>query len=114
MMTDEHLVQDLTARLSTIEDPEVSYGSYGYSAQADEALATSVRASILARFLDFIRDNADHLPSKDVVLAALEKAIDAALIASGRPILAGLLGPALKRQILGIAGDLYDRLLGVA
>ena len=100
-MTEGEVCEELTRRLATLEDPPAMYGSYGYSARADDALATSIRASILARFLDFIRDNADHLPSKDVVLAALEKAIDAALIASGRPILAGLRGPALKRQILG-------------
>ena len=113
-MTEGEVCEELTRRLATLEDPPAMYGSYGYSARADDALAASIQAGILARFLEMIQANAAYLPSKEVVLAALEKAIDAALVASGRPILAGLLGPALKRQILGIAGDLYDRLLGVA
>lgn len=112
-MTEGEVCEELTRRLTTLEDPPAMYGSYGVSAQADLVAAASIQAGILARFLEMIQENAAYLPSKEVVLAALEKAIDAALVASGRPILAGLLGPALKRQILGIAGDLYDRLLGV-
>ena len=113
-MTEGEVCEELTRRLATLEDPPVMYGSVGVSAQADLVSAASIQAGILARFLDLIRANAAYLPSKDVVLAALEKAIDALLLASGRPILVGLLGPALKRKILDEASRLYDMLLGVA
>ena len=113
-MTESEICEDLTARLATLEDPPPMYGSGGVSAQADRLAGVTIQAGILARFLEMIQANAAYLPSKEVVLAALEKAIDALLLASGRPILVGFLGPALKRKILDEAGRLYDMLLGVA
>ena len=113
-MTEGEVCEELTRRLTTLEDPPGMYGSVGVSAQADLVAAASIQAGILARFLEMIQANAAYLPSKEVVLAALEKAIDALLLASGRPILVGLLGPALKRKILDEASRLYDMLLGVA
>ena len=110
-MTEDAIISDLTYRLATISDPPQAFGA-DYPGLND-AIAQSVASSVLAKFLEFLRDNAGFLPPKETVLSALEKAIDAALIASGRPLLAGLLGPALKRLILEKAGEYYDWITGV-
>jgi hypothetical protein len=48
------------------------------------------------------------MPSKEIVLDALSKAIDLAFTALGRPVIANLLKPIVKQQILNAAGAMYD------
>jgi hypothetical protein len=104
-MSHDFLLESLVDSLSHIEVAEASLmdGSRQFSVE-------KIQASILSKFLEFISSNAENLPPKEVVLDLLSKAIDLAFTALNRPIIAGLLKPIVKAQILTIAGNFYDSL----
>lgn len=109
-MNDEQ-IQALAIRLQEIEiaEPVLIDGSNGIAALA--AAERQIAGSILARFSQFLADNAASLPSKAAVLDMLSKAIDLAFSALNRPLIASLLKPLVKQAILQAAGNLYDSIL---
>lgn len=105
-MSDNVLLDDLVSTLSTLEIAEESL--------IDSSLSFSIeklQAGILSKFLQFVSQNAEFLPEKEVVLDMLSKAIDLAFTALNKPIIANILKPFVKKQILDIASKLYDSLL---
>ena len=67
-----------------------------------------LQASVLTKFAAFLAENAEFLPSKETVLGLLSKAIDLAFDTLNRPVIANLLKPLVKQQILVAAGAMYD------
>jgi len=74
-------------------------------------LTAEIQFRILARVLEFLSANASMLPSKQVLLDSLSKAIDAAFTALNKPLISALLKPAVKAQLLAIVGDFYDKIV---
>ena len=72
------------------------------------AATAKIKADILSKVASFLGEFTEFLPSKEVFLAAVEKAIDLAFKAAGRPLLSRLLQPAVTQLILTSAGQLYD------
>jgi len=81
------------------------------SAAVSEMLAQEIQFKILSRVMDFLAANAGLLPSKEVLLASLSKAIDAAFTAANKPLISAILKPIIKAQILTIVGNMYDRIV---
>jgi len=104
MSNSENLVGDLVFRLQSIEVAE----SATESIAAPAFMTRQIQASVLSKFARFLADNADLMPSKEIVLEALSKAIDLAFTAFGRPVIAKLLKPIVKQQILVAASAMYD------
>lgn len=100
------LAFSIEAELGTI--PEASSES---ESRLSQIVLPQIQASILAGFMKFLSANIEFLPEKEVVLDMLSKAIDLAFASIGRPILVNLVKPFVKKQILEIAGNLYDSLL---
>lgn len=108
----------LTHRLELINMASPLMRSEGFpeasemtSAAVSEMLTQEIQFRILARVLEFLSANAAMLPSKQVLLDALSKAIDAAFTALNKPLISALLKPAVKAQLLAIVGDFYDRIV---
>jgi len=99
-----HLVSPMMATDSTIA-----------TAMASESIAAvitqEIQFRILARVLEFLSANASMLPSKQVLLDSLSKAIDSAFTALNKPLISALLKPVVKAQILAIVGDFYDKIV---
>lgn len=93
-------VSDQSANLTMLSSDAVS-----------AMLTAEIQFRILARVLEFLSANAAMLPSKQVLLDALSKAIDAAFTALNKPLISALLKPAVKAQLLAIVGDFYDRIV---
>jgi hypothetical protein len=106
MSNQSNLVSDLTFRLETITLAEAATESIAASIFSTR----QIQASVLSKFARFLADNADLMPSKEIVLDALSKAIDLAFTALGRPVIANLLKPVVKQQILNAAGAMYDNI----
>lgn len=81
------------------------------SAAVSEMLAQEVQFKILSRVLDFLAANSGSLPTKEVLLASLSKAIDAVFVSVNKPLISAILKPLIKAQILTIVGNLYDRIV---
>lgn len=84
--------------------------AFNTQAAFSDILTSELQFRILARVLDFLSTNIASLPSKQVLLDSLSKAIDAAFTAANKPILSAILKPIIKAQILDIVGKLYDRI----
>lgn len=104
MHSTDNIVSDLKFRLETITLAEAATESISGAIFSRR----QIQASVLSKFARFLADNADLMPSKEIVLDALSKAIDLAFTAIGRPVIANLLKPIIKQQILAAAGAIYD------
>jgi len=93
-----------------IEDPAITEENAEAMVNAP-AVVARLSGSILLVIAGFLRDNAEFLPSKKTVIAAANKAIDAALDQIGRPWLAALIGPAVKGTISRAVEALYDAIV---
>jgi len=81
------------------------------SSAVTDMLTAEIQFRILARVLEFLSANSAMLPSKQVLLDSLSKAIDAAFTALNKPLISALLKPAVKAQLLAIVGDFYDKIV---
>jgi len=90
---------------------DVAAASAMTSDSVSAMLTAEIQFRILARVLEFLSANSAMLPSKQVLLDSLSKAIDAAFIAVNKPLISALLKPVVKAQILAIVGDFYDRIV---
>jgi hypothetical protein len=98
-----HLVSPMMATDATVATAMTS-------AAVAEMLGREIQFKILSRVMDFLAANAGSLPTKEVLLASLSKAIDAAFTAANKPLISAILKPIIKAQILTIVGNLYDRI----
>ena len=99
------LTQSLTDKLQAMAVSESAIE--GILSQQQEAVAAqTLKLAIFGNLLQTLSDLAGEFFTKEMVLAALEKAIEALLIS--RPILGRIIGPSLKKLILEQAGRLYD------
>ena len=92
-----------------IEDPATEKN--GEAMVNAPAVIARLSGNILAVIAKFLADNAEFLPSKETVIKAANKAIDAALDQIGRPWLAALIGPAVKGTISRAVDALYDAIV---
>jgi len=81
------------------------------SAAVADMLGREIQFKILSRVMDFLAANAGSLPTKEVLLASLSKAIDAVFVAVNKPLISAILKPLIKAQILTIVGNMYDRIV---
>lgn len=109
-MVEDVLYEELKAAMRSVELAEASIAeaSLADGVTGEMFAIRQLKSGIIAKFAAWLSSNADVVPSKEVVLEMLSRAIDAALIATGRPLIAKLLGPIVKQQILTLAGSLYD------
>lgn len=114
-MSENLSVDDVTEQLAdqiamiSVPEPAISSGSIGQAAAA--MVASQVTGSILSVIARFLADNADLLPPKEAVIAAADKAIDAALAKIGRPILTSLISRSVKAAIAKAVDSIYDAIL---
>lgn len=105
----EQTTQLLQARFDEVAEIVANDVPDGAEASVNESvLSARIAGGILGRFGDFLGDNADLLPPKETVLAAVEKAVDLAFAAIGRPFIASLIKPIVMQMILRAAGNMYD------
>jgi hypothetical protein len=108
-MTDQALVDSMEKELvNQLQTINVIEASVEPGVDSESFMVRQIKASVLSRFSSFLANNADLMPSKETVLAMLDRAIDVAFAAMGRPVIANLIKPLVKAQILAIAGNLYD------
>ena len=93
-----------------IEDPAIRHNETQAMVDAPAVIAR-FSGNILAVIAEFLAENAEFLPSKETVISAANKAIDAALDQIGRPWLAALIGPAVKGTISRAVEALYDAIV---
>jgi hypothetical protein len=106
----DDVTEQLTDRISEINVPEPAVaGSLGQTAAA--MVASQVTGSILSVIAKFLADNADLLPPKEAVIAAADKAIDAALAKIDRPLLTSLISRTVKNAIAKAIDSIYDAIL---
>lgn len=98
--------QSLVELLGSIELSQPATDG-GESAFAVEEL----QFRVIEKLMTFLAANASILPSKETLLAALSRAIDAAFLAINKPLIASLLKPIVKARLLEMAGSLYDSIL---
>ena len=115
-MTPDECSNLLTHQLARIDIPAAAmFGGEGSMAEeAEQSIVSQATGSILSVVAKFLGDNADLLPPKSAVLAAVDKAIDAALILIGRPILTSLISRPIKLMIAKIVESMYDAILNPA
>ena len=105
-------VLEMIQMASPVMAESTSGGANAMTSDAVSAMLTAeIQFRILARVLEFLSANAAMLPSKQVLLDALSKAIDAAFTALNKPLISALLKPAVKAQLLAIVGDFYDKIV---
>lgn len=106
---DQSLIDSMQAELiSRLSSIEVAEHSVEPGVDSGPFMSRQLVSGIISKFAAFLAANADMMPEKKTVLLMLERAIDAAFTAIGRPILASILKPIVKAQILALASDLYD------
>lgn len=108
MLTEDQTTDRLTGKLLGIDFPEPAFADGVMTADFAKAATAKIKGDILARVAEFLGEFTEFLPSKEVFLAAVEKSIDLAFKAAGRPLIARLLQPAVTQLILASAGQLYD------
>lgn len=99
------LTQSLTDRLESMPIAEASISGIT-SKQQEDVASQAVQLAIFGNLFQTLSDLAGQFLTKEMVLNALSKAIDAMLLS--RPILGRIVGPSLKALILEQAGRLYD------
>ena len=111
MLIQQQIEESLYLGFIEIEDPAIDDEEMPEAMVNAPVVIARLSGSILAVIAKFLGDNAEFLPSKDTVIAAANKAIDAALDQIGRPWLSALIGPAVKKLIINGVDALYDVIL---
>ena len=110
MLDENQVTEGLYLGFIHIEDPAID--DDGTEAMVDSsAVVARMAGNILSVVAQFLKDNAEFLPSKQTVVRAANKAIDAALDQIGRPWLAALIGPIVKAKISLAIEALYDAIV---